>query len=391
MASADSHQTDRDIEGLRQRLAELEAAEQLQRHASDELRRRVEERTADLRSTEAQLQGSEARFRNVFEYSNDSILLIDPDHDAILDVNARGCRLLGYTRQELQGLPISAVFPGDMARLQACALAVVEDGCGWIDEIDCQTRTGDRLAAEVSASEVPLTPERGCILVLMRDITKRKAAEAEIKASLQEKDVLLREVHHRVKNNLQVVTSLFDLQAKRSTDPDAQAMLRECRNRVRSMSAIHEALYRGEDLSRVDFRRYAAALVEELLRSYGAARRIELHLDMEDVYLDIDQAVPCGLIVNELASNALKYAFPGERQGRLRLAVAGDGGGLVLTIADDGVGLPEGLDISDSPSLGLRLVDSLVKQLRGQLDVDREAGTAFTVTFPHGEPGGPPA
>ena len=131
--------------------------------------------------------------------------------------------------------------------------------------------------AEVSVSEVPLSQERTCILVLLRDITERKADDAEIRASLQEKEVLLREIHHRVKNNLQVATSLFDLQASRSEDADVQAILRECRNRVRSMSVIHESLYRAHDLSRrVDFRRYVTQLAEELVHSYGAATRVAL-------------------------------------------------------------------------------------------------------------------
>jgi PAS domain S-box-containing protein len=240
--SIEAQEPSLEVQQLRARVVELEASQRQQQEIVDELRRR----TAD----------SETRFRNVFEYSNDTILLLDLDRNEILDVSARGCRVFGYTHQELQGLPISAIFPSDMARLQAFALSVVEDGFGWIDEVGCQTRTGEAFPAEVSASEVPLSTERTCILVLLRDVTERNAVDAQIRASLLEKDVLLREIHHRVENNLQVVTSLFDLQASRIQNADMQAMLRECRNRVRSMSAIHESLYRAHDLSRVDFRRY---------------------------------------------------------------------------------------------------------------------------------------
>lgn len=328
-----------------------------------------------------QTADSETRFRNVFEYSNDTILLLDLDLDEIIDINARGCRAFGYTHKELGALPISTIFPRDVARLQAFALSVVEDGYGWIDEVGCQTRTGESFTAEVSASEVPLGSGRSCILVLLRDVTRRKAEDAEIRASLQEKEVLLREIHHRVKNNLQVVTSLFDLQAARSQDVSVQAMLRECRNRVRSMSAIHESLYRAHDLSRVDFRRYLTQLAEELIRSFGATTRVALQIDMDDVVLDVDQAIPSGLIVNELLSNALKYAYPNDGHGRIivRVTIADE---LAVTVADDGVGLPDDLDITESPSLGLRLVHSLVGQLQGHIDVDRTEGTAFTLTFP---------
>ena len=354
---------------LRARVAELEASQRQQQEIVDELRRST--------------ANSETRFRNVFEYSNDAILLLDLDRNEILDVNTRGCRVFGYTHHELQGLPISAIFPSDMARLQAFALSVVEDGYGWIDEVGCQTRTGEAFPAEVSASEVPLSAERTCILVLLRDVTARNAANAQIRASLLEKDVLLREIHHRVKNNLQVVTSLFDLQASRSQNAGVQAMLRECRNRVRSMSVIHESLYRAHDLSRVDFRRYVTQLAEELLRSFGATTRVALQIDMDDDVLDVDQAIPCGLIVNELLSNALKYAYPDEVRGRLIVQVT-MAEKLTLRVADDGVGLPPELDIAESPSLGLRLVHSLVGQLRGHIEVHRTDGTAFVVTFPVG-------
>ncbi len=356
-----------EVTQLRARIAELESTELRQQETIDELRRR----TAD----------SETRFRNVFEYSNDTILLLDLDHDEILDVNARGCRIFGYTHTELRALPVSSIFPGDMARLQAFALSVFEDGYGWIDEVRCQTRTGEALTAEVSASEVPLGSARTCILVLLRDITERKAADVQIRASLLEKDVLLREIHHRVKNNLQVVTSLFDLQAARTQNADMQAMLRECRNRVRSMSAIHESLYRAHDLSGVDFRLYVTQLAEELIRSFGATTRVALQIDMDDVVLDVDQAIPCGLIVNELLSNALKHAYPDNGQGRLIIAVS-VAKELSLRVADDGVGLPPELDVAASPSLGLRLVHSLVHQLQGHIDVQRTDGTTFVVTFP---------
>lgn len=371
-----------EVERLRRRVAQLEAAERSQQLAGEELRRRVAQHTADLRCAEVRLQGSEARFRNIFEYSNDPILLIDLDRDEILDVNARACRLLGYTLRELQALPIAAVFPHDMARIQAFALSLVDVGFGWIDEVACQTRTGEHIQVEVSASEVPVAPDRHCVLALLRDITSRKATEARILASLQEKEILLREIHHRVKNNLQVVSSLFDLQAARRNDPEVQAMLRECRNRVRSMAAIHESLYQAHDLTRIDLHRYVSGLVDELVGSFGAASRVAVQVDIDQVLLDVDQAIPCGLIVNELVSNALKYAFAEGRRGRLIVGVSVGDDEVVLTVADDGPGLPPDLDVDDAPSLGLRLVHSLVGQLRGRLDVARGRGASFAIAFP---------
>ena len=374
-------------------MAELERSEAAQRRASDELRHRVEERAADLRSVDESLQReaaerrrSEERFRNIFEFSNDAILVLDTDHDEILDANPRACRLLSYTRQELGNLSLGALFPEHLARLQSFALAVVAEGYGWIDEITCQTRTGDRRDVELSASEIPHGPQRSCILALMRDITDRKHTEARILASLQEKEVLLREIHHRVKNNLQVVSSLFDLQTQQTQDTAVQEMLRECRNRVRTMAAIHEALYRDADLAQLDFGGYTERLANQLIRSFGLGARVRLETAIEDIHLDIDRAIPCGLIVNELVTNALKYAFPEPRHGHVRVALTSDAeqeGWLQLQISDDGVGLPADFDLAKVPSLGLRLVQSLVGQLRGRLVQGAPTtGTLLTIRFP---------
>ncbi len=382
-----------ELERLRRRVAELERSEVAQRQASDELRRRVEERAADLRSVDESLQRESAerrrleeRFRNIFEYSNDAILVFDPDHDEILDANPQACRLLSYTREELGNLSLGSLFPQDLARLQSFALSVAEEGFGWTDEIRCQTRTGNLRDVELSASEIPQGPQQSCVLALMRDITDRKQAQAQVLASLQEKEVLLREIHHRVKNNLQVVSSLFDLQTPHTQDAGVQEMLRECRNRVRTMAAIHEALYRDNDLARVDFGSYALRLANQLVRSFGLGARVRLQMHAQDVHLNIDHAIPCGLIVNELVTNALKYAFPEPRTGEVIVSLQRDpdeSGWLLLQVGDDGIGMPEALDIEQVSTLGLRLVQSLVGQLGGRLHRDTpETGTRLSVQFP---------
>jgi len=382
-----------ELEMLRRRVAELERSEAAQRDASEQLRRHVEERAAELRSIDESLQKeaaqrrrSEERFRNIFEYSNDAIVVFDPDHDEILDANPRACQLLGYTHQELGNLSLGGLFPDDLARLQSFALSVVAEGYGWIDEISCQTRTGDRRDVELSASEIPHGPQHSCVLALMRDITDRKQVEAQVLASLQEKEVLLREIHHRVENNLQVVSSLFDLQTPQTQDPAVQDMLRECRNRVRTMAAIHEALYRDADLARLDFGSYAERLTNQLIRSFGLGARVRLAMETQGIHLDIDRAIPCGLIVNELVTNALKYAFPDPRQGKITISFGVDAeqeGWLRLQVSDDGIGLPDGFDIDHVSSLGLRLVLSLVSQLRGRLQWETaSSGAILGVSFP---------
>ncbi|MFH1571760.1 MAG: histidine kinase dimerization/phosphoacceptor domain -containing protein, partial [Gemmatimonadota bacterium] len=377
-----------ELQRLRQRLGELESSDGQLRQAQDDLRRRVEEHTARFgaslqaeidqrRQAEARLEDSEARFRRVFEYSNDAIFLLDPGLNELLDVNPRASLLLEYTREELLGLPLSVLFADEVVRLQAFALSVVEEGSGWMEELACRTRTGHRLAAEMSASAIELAG-RTCIIALLRDITERKRTEGQILSDLRHKEILLREVHHRVKNNLQIVASLLALQAGQTSDAGARRLFDDCRNRVGSIALIHEQLYRAHDLAHVDLREYVRTLAEQIFRSYGVApRAVQLVLEVEVGHLDVEQAIPCGLIVNELVSNALKYGFPGGRRGRVGIGLRrGDDDQLCLRVWDDGVGFPEEADLGASPSLGLRLVDSLVHQLGGHLDLDRRTGAA---------------
>ncbi|MBI5687061.1 MAG: DUF3365 domain-containing protein [Verrucomicrobia bacterium] len=220
--------------------------------------------------------------------------------------------------------------------------------------------------------------------VFFQDITERKRGEDAIRASLQEKTVLLKEVHHRVKNNLQTVTSLLNLQAVRTKNTTALDTLQETGNRVRSMALLHETLYRSETLGRVNFGNYIENICGHLFRSYGPkAARIKLELHLEEVSVDLDQAVSCGLIINELVSNALKHAFPDGRAGRIEVELKKTPDKqIVLKVADDGVGIPPGADIHQTGTLGHQLVFMLAEKLRGTVEVIREHGATFRIVFP---------
>jgi PAS domain S-box-containing protein len=215
------------------------------------------------------------------------------------------------------------------------------------------------------------------------DITERNRDEERIRVALQEKEVLIREVHHRVKNNMQVISSLFNLQAGHALDDECRAILREAQTRLRSMSLVHEKLYQSSQLSRIDFGGYIRSLAVHLIHVYRPqAGRIRLETDFEDVTLDIASAMPCGLLLNELISNALKHAFPDNREGLIRLGLARRPDGLIeIRVADDGIGFPEGLDYARAESFGFQIVTLLVRQLDGTIVLDRTNGTAFTVVF----------
>jgi two-component sensor histidine kinase len=221
---------------------------------------------------------------------------------------------------------------------------------------------------------------------MIEDITDRKIAEKRIEASLQEKDILLKEIHHRVKNNLQIVSSLLKFQAKYTDDERVIAEFRESQNRIRSMALIHEKLYQSQDLARINFAEYIRSLAKHLFHSHNAYKRgVALHLEVDNVSLDIDAGIPCGLIINELVSNVLEHAFPTRtinQSPRIYIGLkAGDTPKLVLTVGDNGIGLPPGFDIYNSESLGLQLVTMLVEQIEGDIIFEVCEGTKFEITF----------
>jgi two-component sensor histidine kinase len=221
------------------------------------------------------------------------------------------------------------------------------------------------------------------VVVMHEDITERKRAEDQIKASLEEKEVLLREIHHRVKNNLQIISSLLNLQSRYIKDKQVLHVFQESQDRIKSMVLIHKKLYQSKDLARIDFAEYVRSLIADLFRSYKADYDlITLKTNIDDVFLGIDTAIPCGLIINELVSNSLKYAFPEGGQGEIRIDLHSEKEGkFTLIVSDSGVGFPEDLDFRNTESLGLQLACTLVDQLQGTIGLDRTGGTKFKIAF----------
>ena len=215
----------------------------------------------------------------------------------------------------------------------------------------------------------------------LRDIIERQRAEQKIKESLKEKEALLKEIHHRVKNNLQIICSLLHLQSNSITDESSLALLKESQNRVRLMALIHEKLYQSVDVGKINLGDYIRDLCSHLLRSYEIVPdAVSLEVASDDIFLEIDTAVPCGLIVNELISNSLKYAFPNGEKGAIRIEAELADDTFCISYRDNGVGLPEGLEIHNVKTLGLQLITTLTEQLGGDLEIHSEGGTAFKLT-----------
>ena len=307
--------------------------------------------------------------------TSDGILVLD-ENGRILQLNAVARQLAGTAGGQAIGLPIRQVWPGwpengDSQRSgeRARELVLGDDDHGRIYDVRLFAQLGwhDEVAGQVA---------------VLRDITASKRAEAQLRASLRQKEVLLKEVHHRVKNNLQVISSLLYLQSCNAGSPATSSMFQESQNRVRSMALVHEKLYQSSDLARIDFADYAGSLAAWLFQSFGTdPNRITLKVQVDQVHLSIDHAIPCGLIINELVSNSLKHAFPNGQGGQVRLECRADGGRVELLVADNGVGLPSQFDVHNPATLGLSLVHKLVQQLDGNLQLDNHGGTAFVITF----------
>ncbi len=211
---------------------------------------------------------------------------------------------------------------------------------------------------------------------------QNKRAEQEIKQSLNDKELLLREVHHRVKNNMQIISSLLNLQMQHVSEEQSQNVLRESQGRIKSMAMVHEKLYQSPSFTLIDFKDYVEKLVSDIVFSYGVSSKINIDLDIEDIHMGIDTAIPCGLIINELVTNSVKYAFPNpDNKGILKVKLKSLKDQMELVIADDGRGLPEDLDISQLETLGLQLVTNLVTQIDGKITLDTSNGTKFTIVF----------
>ncbi len=334
---------------------------------------------ASLRLMRNTLGRSEERYRALAEAASDGILITDTAGN-YLWANSRACEIFGYGRMEILDLNLAQVLaPEDLRALP------VRGPSGTVTshvlrECRAWKKGGEQVTLEISCR----TLMDGRFMAIMRDVTARKQAHDELKASLREKEVLLREIHHRVKNNLQIVSSLINLKSRGVSDPDALARFTDSLERIKSIAMLHEKLYLSKNLARIDFAEYAPNLVHSLATTYRVdPDAVELNVRVKDVSLELEAAVPCGLILTELVTNALKYAFPAGRRGRVDIEMITLPDETVqVRVADTGVGMKETIATRNPDSLGLKLVATLTRQLKGRFEIRRTEGTEFTITFP---------
>ncbi|MEO8661359.1 MAG: histidine kinase dimerization/phosphoacceptor domain -containing protein [Bryobacteraceae bacterium] len=323
----------------------------------------------------------------IFELADDAIISVDREQRIVL-FNQGAERIFGYTTAEVMGQLLDMLLPSRLTNVHRAHIATFESSTtnsrkmGDRNEILGRRKDGAEFPAEASISKIAVGAEM-MFTVILRDVTSRVRADEQLKASLREKEVLLKEIHHRVKNNLQVVSSLLGLQARSIEDQLTRKKFEESQNRIHSMALLHECLYQSENLAKIHFTGYIQQLAEYLFRSYGEiSDRIHLNVDLDSLYLDMDTAVPCGLIINELISNSLKYGFPNGREGRIMIQLRGIGDRMSsLSVGDDGIGLNDSVDWTATKSLGLRLVRTLSRQLGAEVVLEPGPGTHFRVIF----------
>ncbi len=381
----------------------------------DQLETKVEERTVELRRINASLQreiaerqrieealrDSEQRFRAAFDQAAVGIGHVGIDGKWLL-VNQKLCDIVGYTSQELELRTYHDItYPADM---EVCLKSIEQILAGDIPTFSlekrylCKDSSIVWINVTVSLVREPSGQPKYFIAVI-EDISARKQSEEQIQASLREKEVLLKEIYHRVKNNLQVISSLLNLQSEYIKDQQDLEIFQQSQMRIASMALIHEKMYQSPNLSRINFGEYVQDLVASLLTSYEVSEdAIALRINIDEHILlgldtaipcgliihelGLDTAIPCGLIIHELVSNSLKYAFPSGRRGEISIAIKETlENKIVLTVSDNGIGLPSTFNFTDTASLGWQLVDALTSQLTGELKINSDIGVEFQIAF----------
>lgn len=319
----------------------------------------------------------------IFEFAPDAILLVD-GRGRIAMANAQAEKMFGYDRAVLLGQLIELLVPKRFASRHVgyrsgYVHAPHTRSMGVGLELFGLRKDGTEFPVDIMLSPLESGSEH-LVLAVIRDSTERKRIEAQAREA---REMYFKEVHHRVKNNLQVISSLLFLQSTYTTDTNTLAILKEAQTRVKSIALIHEKLYRSPEMVKIDFVEYVRDLVSDLFRTYSVEQEsIDIRIEVGDVQLEIDTAIPCGLIINELVSNALKHAFPGGGPGAISVSLSSTAQGeFRLMVGDNGHGLPPGFDPKNSTSLGLKLVTDLTKQLDGTLEVSVNGGTTFSITF----------
>ena len=335
----------------------------------------------DCKKVEKALIMAEKEWERTFNALPDLITILDSDHH-VVRVNQAMANRIGVSPEACVGSYCFEVVHGTKCPIDNCPHAMLLlDGIEHTSEVQ-----EDKLGGYFLVTTTPLEDVNGKVVGsvhVARNITKRRKMENELRKTLEDKDMLMREIHHRVKNNLMVMSSLLNLQSRYIKDEVDREIFKDSQSRAQSMALIHEKLYRSGDLKRINMRDYIQSLSENLYRAYLSDNgRVKIHLDVDEIMLDVDTAIPLGLILNELLTNSMKYAFPENQKGEIKVDFKiNNQGKFQLDVSDNGIGLPPKIGPENSDSLGMQLIYNLTQQIKGDLKVMNSEGARFRILF----------
>ncbi len=337
----------------------------------------------NLQKSEQNLEESEKNYRSIFENTGTAMLIADEDMTISL-VNKTFENILKQDKNEIEGKQnwLNMLIPDDRKKIENLHKKYKKSNSSAIIPKTYETQANIQGNIKDFFATFDFIPGTRKSLISLIDITERKRAEGLLTTSLKEKELLLREIHHRVKNSLQLISSLLSLQASEIDDEEIIARYKESENRIHTIALIHESLYQSTDISHINFRNYVEVLVEDIINSYNInTNKIKTTLTLGNYILGIETAIPLGLIINELVSNSLKHAFNGYDQGEIKIILEKNDDTYTLTVKDNGCGLPEGFNYEETSSLGILLINSLVNQLEAKMDVEVNGGTRVIIYF----------
>ena len=336
-----------------------------------------------LQKSERNLEDSEKNYRSIFENTGTAMLIADEDMTISL-VNKTFENILKQNKEDIEGKQnwINMLIPADREKIENFHKTHEKGDSLAIIPKTYETQANVQGDIKDFFATFDFIPGTRKSLISLIDITDRKRAEGLLTTSLKEKELLLREIHHRVKNSLQLISSLLSLQASEIDDKEIIARYKESENRIHTIALIHESLYQSTNISNINFRDYVEVLVEDIINSFGVStNKIRTTLELGNYNLGIETAIPLGLIINELVSNSLKHAFNGYDKGDIKIILEKNNEIYTLTVKDNGTGLPEGFKFEETSTLGILLINSLVNQLEGKLDVEVNGGTIVVIDF----------
>jgi len=340
---------------------------------------KLSEELAQRKKIDERLVASEVRYRRLFETTKEGILILDAESGMIVDVNPFLIKLLGFSHLDFMGKTIWDIgFLKDIVGNKEKFRELQENSYVRYENLPLETEGGKIIEVEFISNAYQVAGSR-VIQCNIRDITDRKLADIRIKALLNEKSLILREVHHRIKNSMNTIKSLLVLQANSLVDPPAISALKDMECRVQSMMVLYNKLYQSAAFTQISIKDYLSSLIDEIIRNFPAYEAITVRKDIDDFIIDAKILQSLGIIINELLTNIMKYAFPEGREGVIKVTVTQAEGGVTVRVYDNGQGIPAGISFDSSPGFGLMLVRTLTQQLGGSIRIERERGTTIVL------------